>query len=1031
MRIHHLQLCAFGPFPETERIDFDSLNSAGLFLLSGPTGAGKSTVFDAICFALYGATTRPENTKGLYSDFARPGTAPYVDLEFTVGAYRYRIRRSPEWSKPSKRAKSGWSFQHAQVTFSRCPADHWTGEDESVWEVLSVRHDETGQLVQDVFGLTREQFAQVVMLPQGQFARFLQASSDEREKLLRRLFPVELYASVRDVLKARSDAAAEEVRKLTEESGRGHAEIDALLERLEISRDGIVGTEGDAQLIDMDAAAARLRQAHTHAAQERHRLGTASTDAARRADALERGVEEWTQHDNLLARRHAVEESTPDTENMRRRLEHAERARPVHEAWTRSRQSEGSLARAEAELEGLLTASHKILDEDVTVDAETEQDRLLETQFWSGTDAADDKAYGGLLDRRSARIHDVLGQFDQLEALESERRGPVARREALRDDAATADLRLREIQRMQQQLSQELEGLLKDVKGIPDAAAALAEANRIAEVTRRAVSVREKISRAAVETEKAEETRQATGKRYDDLMSRRFRQAVRVLADDLEEGRPCPVCGGTRHPNPARPDDPGSEPLVSEEVLEQAAAERDEAETKAKETFGEYAQWQRLDEELRAQGASEDLEHAESEAHHAAAVHRELLDKQTRAETVERSLEELGEDRRATEARVHEMQVETGALDSRIRDLDRRLDQVRTTVRDAPDRKAVAEIGERVDRLRENRLAVARRRGHLQASRQNVQALRDALAERLAESGFDHLEAVEEHRLEGSEAERLRGELRRADEERARVDEAWRAAWHQDLLERIRNGEARPDAEALAEARRRSSESASRYEAAVERETLFRDGVRIIEGISEKDQGLRERVGRASEKSRTLKDLADVAAGIGSENQQRMSLTTFVLAAQLEEIAEAASVRLRAMTTGRYSIRHTDASAGRNRKSGLGLEVFDAWTSEARPTTSLSGGETFMASLCLALGLADVVQARAGGIEVDTLFVDEGFGSLDEDTLESVMDAIDGLRENGRVIGLVSHVADMKTRIPEHVRIKRSPSGSSLESKTV
>lgn len=176
-----------------------------------------------------------------------------------------------------------------------------------------------------------------------------------------------------------------------------------------------------------------------------------------------------------------------------------------------------------------------------------------------------------------------------------------------------------------------------------------------------------------------------------------------------------------------------------------------------------------------------------------------------------------------------------------------------------------------------------------------------------------------------------------------------------------------------------------------------------------------------------LRDLSEVAHGNGSENTLRMSLTTYVLAAELEEVAQAASVRLGEMTGGRYSIHHTDEKASRGRKSGLGLEVFDAWTSQSRATSTLSGGESFMASLCLALGLADVVQSRAGGIDVDTLFVDEGFGSLDETTLEQVMDAVDGLRENGRVIGLVSHVADMKSRIPKHVRIRRSPTGSTVE----
>ena len=157
-----------------------------------------------------------------------------------------------------------------------------------------------------------------------------------------------------------------------------------------------------------------------------------------------------------------------------------------------------------------------------------------------------------------------------------------------------------------------------------------------------------------------------------------------------------------------------------------------------------------------------------------------------------------------------------------------------------------------------------------------------------------------------------------------------------------------------------------------------------------------------------------------------MSLTTYVLAAQLEQIAEAASLRLSEMTAGRYSLHHSDARASRGARSGLGLEVYDSWSSHARPTSSLSGGETFMAALCLALGLADVVQAQSGGIIIDTLFVDEGFGTLDESTLEDVMDALDGLRAHGRVVGLISHVTELRSRIPQRVRIHRAPEGSTL-----
>ncbi|MCT2243951.1 SbcC/MukB-like Walker B domain-containing protein, partial [Rothia kristinae] len=288
-----------------------------------------------------------------------------------------------------------------------------------------------------------------------------------------------------------------------------------------------------------------------------------------------------------------------------------------------------------------------------------------------------------------------------------------------------------------------------------------------------------------------------------------------------------------------------------------------------------------------------------------------------------------------------------------------------------------------------------------------------------------------------------RGQLRRTvaaeEQERARLEEAWQAPAHRRLLEEAQRAEAEGlDAASITDPQRRGElvEQAARREAAAqeehERVLLTRERAQQLladlRELAVRWEDWARRSGRRAERARRIGDLAEVAAGNGAENLQRMSLTTYVLAAQLEEIAEAASLRLQQMSSGRYTLRHSDAAAGHGRRSGLGLEVFDAWSSVARPTSSLSGGESFMASLCLALGLADVVQARAGGVQIDTLFVDEGFGSLDEDTLEDVMDAIDGLRENGRVIGLISHVADLRARIPQHLRVRRTPAGSLIES---
>ncbi|WP_058753904.1 SbcC/MukB-like Walker B domain-containing protein [Rothia kristinae] len=329
----------------------------------------------------------------------------------------------------------------------------------------------------------------------------------------------------------------------------------------------------------------------------------------------------------------------------------------------------------------------------------------------------------------------------------------------------------------------------------------------------------------------------------------------------------------------------------------------------------------------------------------------------------------------------------------------------------------------------EARSRTARRR--TRSARAGAQAAREA--------GFADVPEALARSLDPQRRGQLRRTVAAEEQERARLEEAWQAPAHRRLLEEAQRAEAEGlDAASITDPQRRGElvEQAARREAAAqeehERVLLTRERAQQLladlRELAVRWGDWARRSGRRAERARRIGDLAEVAAGNGAENLQRMSLTTYVLAAQLEEIAEAASLRLQQMSSGRYTLRHSDAAAGHGRRSGLGLEVFDAWSSVARPTSSLSGGESFMASLCLALGLADVVQARAGGVQIDTLFVDEGFGSLDEDTLEDVMDAIDGLRENGRVIGLISHVADLRARIPQHLRVRRTPAGSLIES---
>jgi DNA repair protein SbcC/Rad50 len=309
------------------------------------------------------------------------------------------------------------------------------------------------------------------------------------------------------------------------------------------------------------------------------------------------------------------------------------------------------------------------------------------------------------------------------------------------------------------------------------------------------------------------------------------------------------------------------------------------------------------------------------------------------------------------------------------------------------------------------------------AKAQAVEAL-EQLEQALPEAGFATAEEARKHLLAASEAAALEADMRSAQDEAARVAELFASEDIVLALEEAAAGLALDEQQLAA----LQAEAAAALKEARDADLAAGLARRCLESLTSIRTGYEELAGSArgpAERARMLSGLADAAAGRG-DNTYRMSLNSYVLAARLEQVALAASERLVAMSDGRYLLQHTDAKAARGAKSGLGLEVVDQWTGHRRDTSTLSGGESFMASLSLALGLADVVQHESGGVEIETLFVDEGFGSLDEQSLEQVMDALEGLRDGGRVVGLVSHVGEMKQRIGTQLQVLKTRNGSTL-----
>jgi exonuclease SbcC len=547
-------------------------------------------------------------------------------------------------------------------------------------------------------------------------------------------------------------------------------------------------------------------------------------------------------------------------------------------------------------------------------------------------------------------------------------------------------------------------------------------AEELLDVVRRyaaAVAARDAVK---LDHDAARENQLETKRHWLDVREQRLANAAAELAAKLIDGEQCPVCGSPNHPLPAAAS--GGGPGLAQE--EEAAHQLYEAaEAKFSAAGHHLAEANQLVAVLAGQGgetAKEEAAGAAEQARLASADAEQavgdLAAARSRLEALEAGIAAAQASRAGTETELAQVVSSIADVAEQSASLDQALAGLRAGHRSLAHRlraleNAAAMLGKAVDAQAELGAAKA----------QAAEAL-EQLEQALPEAGFTTAEQAREHLLAGSEAAALEAEMRSAQDEAARVAELFASEEIVLAVEEAAAGLA-PDEQQLAVLQ--AEAAAARKEA---RDADLAAGLakRCLESLAAIRSSYEELAGSArgpAERARMLTGLADAAAGRG-ENTYRMSLNSYVLAARLEQVALAASERLVAMSDGRYLLQHTDAKAARGAKSGLGLEVVDQWTGHRRDTSTLSGGESFMASLSLALGLADVVQQEAGGVEIETLFVDEGFGSLDEQSLEQVMDALEGLRDGGRVVGLVSHVAEMKQRIGTQLQVLKTRNGSTL-----
>lgn len=1129
MRFEHLTITGFGPYADSQEIDFAQLHASGLFSVTGPTGSGKTTIFDALTYALYGTVpgARSEAAGSIRSHHVPPGVKTEVTLEFTTNEGRWRVRRSPEYERPKSRG-TGTTIQRAAVSLHR--------RTEAGWQPLSGNRHEIDARLAELVGLRRDQFERVVLLPQGEFRRLLHARSRERRELFRTLFGTEAIERAVQGLRLHARQASEAVAAQVVIVDEQRSEAEELLASIDevvaahpddSVRALTVGASGPGDAGDPESLAASLRRLEVghvelsrrvlpvlRAAEQRFRVAAALATSARdravdQAEAIRRRSE-------LAAEIASVERALIPAEQGAAQAELARRAQPVIEierrhqraatdfdtATTEAASAHADLRAAAAdaseavdpagpgplrdrtqrrlqELEDLATAAehltverHRLTDNRKHIELLSE--RILQAEGALQQAIVDRTASAREVEEAAAAGERLAGLDADVAHIERDlavarRRDEARRRMADAQAAVTGlDAEIREGEEQIAALVGERDALAPEAALTHDRQAALDAARRTLE---------ESSKRAALEIEIDDGARRVSdaARRVADLTDRYIAGVAPRLAGELTEGAPCPVCGSCTHPNPARAGD--GFPPVEEADLDRAARDHLAA-TAALAALKATRDEMTRPGDRTAEACEAAVRAAETELAESQAAAARTTDIEGALERLRTRVDSFGtrradattalavEARRiddATEALGERVESDVTALDDELTRLQTERDRLLTrSERAARARGAVEQHDAAIDRW-ETSLAAAREdRAAALAANDEIGRTVEQLSKRLTPLGSQTpseraaqltrlLESIEVAAAADARLAEAGAEVARLAVERDRIlarsgipsvqealaaslplgDIEAREAVHGELRTRLTEGRSAldqldrldipadpPDLETLSE----RAEDAGR---AAQRATEERIRVEQLEARARAGA---ERLGRRVEALADLRTAADRAQRVASlcegKGAARIGLEAYVLRTHLDQVVQFANLRLDSISSGRYRLRLADAALDGRNEWGLDLLIGDAHTGAERDVRSLSGGETFYTSLALALGLSDVLSNR-GATTVDSVFIDEGFGSLDPDVVDLTIDVLHQLQGDGVTVGVITHVEAVRDTLRAGLVVERRPGGDS------
>jgi len=1023
MKPVRLTMQAFGPYPERQVIDFRNAVEARLFGIYGPTGSGKSTIFSAMTFALFGEPARTDqSTLSLRSGFADAGVPTEVEFVFDIGERRYVVLRRPDQKRPKKRGDGEIDSSHEAFLFDATGLALDNIKEGQCGKIIAEKKvRDVDAAISKVLGYRLDQFRQIVLLPQGRFEAFLSAKTKERLAILRDLFDVSIYRSLAAKLWADAEAAERHVREEREVCAR------------RLAAEGFESTDAlTVGIADAEACHAELLENEKTA---RVIFETAQA-AYREGEKIEAQFKTAEDAQSALAQ---LQAGKGDMDALADRVAGAERARSlldaetnVTEAADEVREGEGKLRQAE---EVVVGANKKAKS--------TAEALLIETDRAEETEKL--RQHVEELERHEQIVAKAKGAMDAVETAQTAERMASGKL----DDAQR---RLTDLYSKRSRKSDTLKVTRQTEAGRQDIAtrlvtlkSVLAAVETFEKAQNDALTAKTRTDTRASEHEAARSRAEKARAIFDEAeRSLSLTQALH-LASKLEAGVPCPVCGATEHPAPATGE------------IEHAGRDQAFRETQAA--------WQKADEVARR---------TEQELVAAQSVLTERQDRLTTLGRPEETSAELKEKLRAEtqvlealgpEANIAEAEAEIEQLSKEIAALETERDTLRNGLSDK-QRIASSEKA-RLDEMLTAVPAALREQNVLVAARESAsQALMDrraartkaevaattareaALGAQKDQQAAEHILSLSRERqrravdtfrlrleqvaLSEEDFQALKPAIATIDADRATVD-----GYHRKLenaketakrTAEVIEQQIRPDLVGLGVKQREAGEMLTD---ATNQRSGAEHRLNHLGKLRDELTEAWHRLDEAEVASGPLRKLAALANG---DNPQKLDLETFAIGAMFDHVLESANLRLGPMTADRYRLERDLEEGGRGRR-GLGIQVFDSFTGKARPTATLSGGETFIAALALALGLADTVESASGEVRLDTIFIDEGFSSLDTEnesgTLEQVLQILNSLVSQNRSVGIISHVPLVQEAIPNGFYVRKHPAGSIVEARGV